>query len=192
MVERASQFLWARQLHSAVFSVRHIPAASSIDAKGRPWRGSRCLRTLLSFLCSDSDLSGPPLAHLGAMRGTALAAHVGGGPQRRLRGSIIISEELNIPELRWRSRRRGASSGSLYPCPLAVPAPCPHIWRTPEPLEPTPVDPLFAQIAADQRLKDVSPAQAIRRHGRTNQRVTPNERAGRAPRPAVHRSRLQE
>src|SRR6202011_3308367 len=28
--------------------------------------------------------SGPPLAHLGAMRGTALAARVGGGPQGRL------------------------------------------------------------------------------------------------------------
>jgi hypothetical protein len=34
MVERSSQFLWTRQLHPAVFSVRHIPAAFSIDAKG--------------------------------------------------------------------------------------------------------------------------------------------------------------
>ena len=34
MVERASQFLWTRQLHPAAFSVRHIPAAFSIDAKG--------------------------------------------------------------------------------------------------------------------------------------------------------------
>ena len=34
IVERASQFLWTRQLHPAAFSVRHIPAAFSIDAKG--------------------------------------------------------------------------------------------------------------------------------------------------------------
>ena len=34
MVERASQFLWTRQLHPAAFSVRHVPAAFSIDAKG--------------------------------------------------------------------------------------------------------------------------------------------------------------
>ena len=34
MVERASQFLWMRQLHPAAFSVLHIPAAFSIDAKG--------------------------------------------------------------------------------------------------------------------------------------------------------------
>jgi hypothetical protein len=32
--QRASQFLWTRQLHPSVFSVRHIPAAFSIDAKG--------------------------------------------------------------------------------------------------------------------------------------------------------------
>jgi hypothetical protein len=33
MVERASQFRWMRQLPPAAFSVRHIPAAFSIDAK---------------------------------------------------------------------------------------------------------------------------------------------------------------
>ena len=34
MVECASQFLWTRQLPPAAFSVLHIPAAFSIDAKG--------------------------------------------------------------------------------------------------------------------------------------------------------------
>jgi hypothetical protein len=33
-VERAPQFRWMRQLPPAAFSVRHIPAAFSIDAKG--------------------------------------------------------------------------------------------------------------------------------------------------------------
>jgi len=41
------------------------------------------------------------------------------------------------------------------------------------------------------RSAKVSPAQAIHRRGRTNQRVTPIERAGGAQRPAVHRRLLQ-
>ena len=36
--------------------------------------------------------------------------------------------------------------------------------------------------------KGVSLAEAVHHHERTNQRVTPNERAGRAQRPAVHQS----
>jgi hypothetical protein len=37
-IGRASQFLWTRQLHPAAFSVLHIPAAFSIDAKGPTMR----------------------------------------------------------------------------------------------------------------------------------------------------------
>ena len=38
----------------------------------------------------------------------------------------------------------------------------------------------------------ISPAEAIHRHGRTNQRGTTNERVGRAQCPAVHRSPQRE
>ena len=37
-VGRTPQFLWTRQLHPAAFSVPHIPAAFSIDAKGPTMR----------------------------------------------------------------------------------------------------------------------------------------------------------
>ena len=44
------------------------------------------------------------------------------------------------------------SGGGPHPCPLGVPALCPHIQRTPEPLEAPSVDPLFAQLAHEDAL----------------------------------------
>jgi hypothetical protein len=40
---------------------------------------------------------------------------------------------------------------SSFSATRAGPSPCPHIRRTPEPLEAPPVDPLFAQIAHEAR-----------------------------------------
>jgi hypothetical protein len=52
-----------------------------------------------------ASTGGPPLAHLGAIRGTALAAHMGGGPHGRLGGehSRFVWRELglNLPALAW-------------------------------------------------------------------------------------------